>query len=91
MGPPKDHGKKVRSKLATCFRGIVCLRLIQFAKSQEVSNVRALQIFEHKVLFSVLNSRIIFERDLRQVASQNLQRKNVGFSETELMYYFNLF
>ena len=36
----------------------------QFVKSQEFSNVRALQIFERKVLLSILNSRKIFERDL---------------------------
>ena len=37
---------------------------IQFAKFQEFSNMRALRIFERKVLFSVLSSRTIFERDL---------------------------
>ena len=40
--------------------------LIQFAKSQEFSNVWALQIFECKVLLSVLNSRTSFKRDKNQ-------------------------
>ena len=39
--------------------------MTQSAKSQEFSNVRALQIFERKVLFSLLNRRTIFDRDLR--------------------------
>ena len=39
--------------------------LVQLAKSQEFSNVRAIQVFERKILFSVLNSGTIFERDLR--------------------------
>ena len=37
---------------------------IQFAESQEFSNVWALQSLERNVLLSVLNSRTIFERDL---------------------------
>ena len=39
-------------------------RTFQFAKSEEFSNVWALQILERKVLLSVLNSRKIFKRDI---------------------------
>ena len=57
----------------------------QFAKSQAVSNVRALQTFERKVLLSIWRaekfSNVTF---FRQIVLQNLQRKNLGFSETEL-------
>ena len=50
-------------------------------KSQEFSNVRALQIFKRKVLLSIVNSTKIFERDFfRQIASQH---ENLGFSETD--------
>ena len=61
--------------------------LKQFAKSQEFSNVRALQIFECKVLFPYKNKNNIVEQFtnaifVRQIASQNLQRKNLRFSET---------
>ena len=57
----------------------------QFAKSQEFSNVRALQIFKRNVLFSVLNSRTIFERDLRSSDSvAKFATQNLGFSDTDL-------
>ena len=53
-------------------------------KSQEVSNVRALQIFERKVLLSIKTVEKFSNATLfRQIALQNLQRKNLGFLETE--------
>ena len=52
----------------------------QFAKSQEFSNVGALQIFERKVLLSALSSRTIFEGDL--LSSDSVA--NLGFSETDM-------
>ena len=42
-------------------------------------------IFESKVFLSVLNSRTFSNATFfRQIASQNLQRKNLGFSETNM-------
>ena len=58
----------------------------QFAKSQEVSNVRALRIFERKVLLSIQTvEKFSNATFFRQIALQNLQRKNLGFSETMLL------
>ena len=37
---------------------------IQFTKSQEFSNVKAIQIFERRVLLTVLNGRKIFKLDI---------------------------
>ena len=55
----------------------------QFAKSHEFSNVRVFQIFEHNVLFSVLNSSTIFERDfLSSDSVAKFATQNLGFSET---------
>ena len=59
----------------------------QFAKSQAVSNVPALQIFERKVLLSIWTVEKFSNVTLfRQTALQNLQRKNLGFSETDLAF-----
>ena len=54
-------------------------------KSQEVSNVQALQRFECKVLLSILDSRKFSNATFfRQIMLQNLQCKKLGFSETNL-------
>ena len=51
---------------------------------KEVSNVRAFQIFERKVLLSMQTvDKFSNATFFRQIASQNLQRKNLGLSETE--------
>ena len=43
--------------------------------------------FQLKVLLSVLNSRKFLNATFfRQIALQNLQRKNLGFSETSFMF-----
>ena len=55
------HGRKVGSWVATSHSGSVH----SVCESQEVSNVRALQIFERKVLSSISTSGKIFEGDLR--------------------------
>ena len=55
---------------------------LQFATSQEVSNVRALQILERKVLLSILNSRKLFERDFLlsdSVAKSATRKLCLGF------------
>ena len=59
---------------------IVC----EIPRSFERSN---LQIFELKVLLSVLTEKFSNATFVRQIASQNLQRKNLGFSETEKTAY----
>ena len=41
-----------------------CVDAIQFAKSQEFPDVWALEIFERKVLLTILNSKNIFECDI---------------------------
>ena len=64
----------------------------RFAKSQEFSNVRALQIFQCKVLLSISNSRKTFERDLPSPDSaQNLQNENLWFSETDTLLDVDIF
>ena len=55
---------------------------LQVVTTQEVSNVRALQIFERKVLLSILNSRKRFERDLLSsdsVAKSATRKPCLGF------------
>ena len=76
---PIPHGaKKFTNRILAISEPITTT--FQFAKSQQFSNVRVLQIFERKVLLSVLNSRTILERDfVRQIASQNCNAKTLGF------------
>ena len=72
-------------KAGAQWRNFKLLTAVQFAKSQEFSNVRALQIFERKVLLSILNSRKIFKRDLRSSDSvAKFETQKSWFSETVL-------
>ena len=67
----------------------ILFRYLQFAKSQEFPNVRALQIFERRVLFSVLNSRTIFEHHLCSSDSvAKFATQNSSVSETVLIRGF---
>ena len=60
------------------FMILVCEIPRSFERSSP-SNFRTQSSFIH------INNEKIFERDLfRQIALQNLQRKNLGFSETDL-------
>ena len=72
--------------------GLLSLKLllhISLRNPKKVSNVRALQIFERKVLLSILDSRKFSNATFfRQIALQNLQRKKLGFSETNMTISF---
>ena len=62
------------------YKFIILLYIYRFAKSQEFSKMWILQIFEHRVLSSVLKSRKLSNATFfRQIVPQNLRHKTLGF------------